>query len=71
MTELLVLFGGLMTLVVVLIVKLLVRSRRRTENLDGLEIERQHREGIRHIKAANHSASVHNRFFDGGRETHR
>ncbi|WP_326676942.1 hypothetical protein [Streptomyces sp. NBC_01237] len=71
MTELLVLFGGLTTVVVVLIVKLLIRSRRRTENFDGLEIERRHREEIRHIKAANRSSSVHNRLFDGGRGTHR
>ncbi|MET8327871.1 hypothetical protein [Streptomyces sp. NPDC005181] len=66
MTGVFVLLGGLLALIVALIVKLQLRSRRRTESFEGQEIERQHREAIRHTRANNTSAAVHSRFYDGG-----
>ncbi len=66
MTSVLVLLGGLLTLIVALVVKLQLKARRRTENFDGQEIERQARDAIRHTRANNTSAAVHNRFLDGG-----
>ncbi|MEV0492759.1 hypothetical protein [Streptomyces atratus] len=64
MAAVFVLLGGLLTVIVALVVKL--QSRRRTENFEGQEIERQHREAIRHTRANNTSAAVHGRFHDSG-----
>ncbi|MFF2330331.1 MULTISPECIES: hypothetical protein [unclassified Streptomyces] len=66
MTGVFVLLGGLLTLTVALVVKLHLRARRGTENFDGLEVERQALETIRHTRANNTSAAVRNRFLDGG-----
>jgi hypothetical protein len=67
MAGVLTLLGGLLALIVALVVKLQLKWRRRTENFEGQQIERQHREAIRHTRAHNTSAAVHGRFFDGGR----
>jgi hypothetical protein len=66
MAHVLVLLGGLLALIVALVVKLQLKSRRRTENFEGQQIERQHREAIRHTRANNTSVAVHNRLYDGG-----
>lgn len=66
MASVLVLLGGLLALIVALVVRLQLKARRRTENFDGQEIERQARDAIRHTRANNTSAAVHNRFLDGG-----
>lgn len=68
MTEVLVLLGTLLALIVLLVVRVGLRSRRRTQNFDGLEIERRHSAEIRETRAANTSVAVHNRFIDGGRD---
>ncbi|MFC8256244.1 hypothetical protein ACFUNF_00900 [Streptomyces sp. NPDC057291] len=64
MASVLVLLGGLLALIVALVVRLQLKARRRTENFDGQEIERQAREAIRHTRANNTSAAVHNRFLE-------
>lgn len=69
MAEIFVLFGVLLGVVVFLIVKLVLKERRRpTDNFDGRQIERQHSAEARHIRAANTSIAVHNRFVDGGND---
>ncbi|MFD7427505.1 hypothetical protein [Streptomyces sp. NPDC059814] len=69
MAEIFVLFGVLLGVVVFLIVKLVLKERRRpTDNFDGQQIERQHSAEARHIRAANTSIAVHNRFVDGGND---
>jgi hypothetical protein len=66
MTGVFVLLGGLLAVIVALVVVLQLQSRHRTESFEGQEIERQHREAIRHTRANNTSMAVHNRFHDGG-----
>ncbi|MEV0782607.1 hypothetical protein AB0I52_06395 [Streptomyces sp. NPDC050423] len=69
MVEIFVLFGALLSVVVFLIVKLILKERRRpTDNFDGQQIERHHSAEARHIRAANTSVAVHNRFIDGGND---
>ncbi|MEU8625721.1 hypothetical protein [Streptomyces sp. NPDC048669] len=69
MVEIAVLFGMLLSVVVFLIVKLVLKERRRpTDNFDGQQIERHHSAEARHIRAANTSVAVHNRFLDGGND---
>ncbi|MFC9246527.1 hypothetical protein ACFT7S_21805 [Streptomyces sp. NPDC057136] len=68
MTAVLVLLGTLFSLIVLLVVRVSLRARRRTQNFDGLEIERHHSAEIRETRAANTSIAVHNRFIDGGRD---
>ncbi|MFJ6460780.1 hypothetical protein ACIQM0_06935 [Streptomyces sp. NPDC091387] len=69
MAEIFVLLGVLLGVVVFLIVKLTLKERRRpTDNFDGQQIERQHSAEARHIRAANTSIAVHNRFVDGGND---
>ncbi|MEU8676020.1 hypothetical protein [Streptomyces sp. NPDC048560] len=68
MTEVLVLLGTLLALTMLLVVKVSLRARRRTQNFDGQEIERHHSAEAREIRAANTSIAVHNRFIDGGRD---
>lgn len=69
MAEILVLFGALFAVIVFLIVKLILKERRRpTDNFDGQQIERLHSAEARHVRAANTSVAVHNRFVDGGND---
>ncbi|MEU8701524.1 hypothetical protein AB0C61_28465 [Streptomyces sp. NPDC048680] len=69
MAEIFVLLGVLLGVVVFLIVKLTLKERRRpTDNFDGQQIERQRSAQARHIRAANTSIAVHNRFVDGGND---
>lgn len=69
MTEVFVVIGLLLSTIVFLIVKLMLKERRRrTDNFDGQEIERHHSAEIRNIRAANTSIAVHNRFVDGGND---
>ncbi|WP_330238541.1 hypothetical protein [Streptomyces sp. NBC_00525] len=62
------LMGLLSALIVLLIVRVNLRQRRRTDNFDGQEIERQHSAEIRNIRAANSSNAVHNSFVNGGND---
>ncbi|MER7723731.1 hypothetical protein [Streptomyces sp. NPDC096323] len=69
MTEVFVVFGLLLSTIIALVVKLMLKERRRrTENFDGQQIERHHSSEIRNIRAANTSVAVHNRLFDGGND---
>ncbi|MCX4772997.1 hypothetical protein OG322_27960 [Streptomyces sp. NBC_01260] len=69
MTEIFVLLGVLLSVIVFLIVKLVLKERRRpTDNFDGQQIEREHSAEARHVRAANTSIAVHNRFLDGGND---
>lgn len=69
MTEIFVLLGVLLSVIVFLIVKLVLKERRRpTDNFDGQQIEREHSAEARHVRAANTSIAVHSRFLDGGND---
>ncbi|MFF3175120.1 hypothetical protein ACFVQ0_21150 [Streptomyces sp. NPDC057900] len=69
MAEVVAVLGVLFAVVVFLIVKLTLRSRRgQTDNFDGQQIEREHSAEARNIRAANTSVAVHNRFIDGGND---
>jgi len=68
MHTVLIVFGLLLGVIVLLIVKVSVRHRRRTHNFDGQEIERHHSAEIRNVRAANTSVAVHNSFVNGGNE---
>ncbi|WP_405897449.1 hypothetical protein OG242_07815 [Streptomyces sp. NBC_00727] len=68
MHAVLILLGLLLSAIVLLVVKVNMRHRRRTHNLDGQEIERHHSAEIRNIRAANTSVAVHNSFANGGND---
>lgn len=69
MAEVVAVLGVLFAVIVILIVKLTLRSGRGpTDNFDGQQIEREHSAEARNIRAANTSVAVHNRFFDGGND---
>ncbi|MFF1922620.1 hypothetical protein ACFVW8_18870 [Streptomyces sp. NPDC058221] len=69
MAEILMLLGVLFALTALLVVRLMLKERRsRTDNFDGQQIERHHSAEMRHIRAANTSNAVHNRFIDGGND---